>query len=88
MRLLILIGLVYLLFRTARKRLFPSTLVKAAPPGPVADEMVRDPLCGVYFPRREGVALTRDGEELLFCSDRCRCRFADGERAGDGRAGR
>ncbi|MDJ0780783.1 MAG: hypothetical protein QNJ22_02375 [Desulfosarcinaceae bacterium] len=39
---------------------------------PVTDEMLKDPHCGVYFPRKEGVPLNMDGNTLLFCSTRCR----------------
>jgi YHS domain-containing protein len=39
---------------------------------PVTDEMLKDPHCGVYFPRKEGVPLNVDGETLYFCSTRCR----------------
>ena len=39
---------------------------------PVTDEMLQDPHCGVYFPRKEGVPLNVRGETLYFCSTRCR----------------
>ena len=39
---------------------------------PVTDEMLKDPHCGVYFPRKEGVPLNVEGETLFFCSIRCR----------------
>jgi hypothetical protein len=39
---------------------------------PVTDEMLKDPHCGVYFPRKEGVPLKMGGETLFFCSTDCR----------------
>lgn len=39
---------------------------------PVTDEMLKDPHCGVYFPRKEGVPLKLGGETLYFCSTDCR----------------
>ena len=39
---------------------------------PVTDEMLKDPHCGVYFPRKEGVPLSHEGETLYFCSTQCR----------------
>lgn len=39
---------------------------------PVTDEMLKDPHCGVYFPRKEGVPLKLKGETLYFCSTDCR----------------
>ncbi len=41
-------------------------------PPRIDDVMVQDPQCGVYFPRRDGVPLTHEGHELLFCSEACR----------------
>lgn len=36
------------------------------------DEMVQDPLCGVYFPESEGFVAKVDGRRMVFCSDDCR----------------
>ena len=82
MRLLIILALVYLLYRTVKKRLFSAPPVKGRASGTVEDEMIKDPVCGVYFPRRNAVRLTRDGKEMLFCSETCRERFLDGEAEG------
>lgn len=41
----------------------------------IEDEMVKDPLCGVYFPKRSGVPLRHEGQDLLFCSEACRDEF-------------
>lgn len=46
------------------------------PPQRVDDVMVQDPQCGVYFARKDGVTLTLDGQEIRFCSEKCRDRFA------------
>jgi YHS domain-containing protein len=43
--------------------------------GRIDDVMVKDPQCGSYFPRRDGVALNFEGRELLFCSADCRDKF-------------
>jgi YHS domain-containing protein len=48
------------------------------PPGPhgrIDDVMHKDPQCGAYFARRDGVPLSFQGRELLFCSPECRDRF-------------
>lgn len=39
------------------------------------DMMVQDPVCGTYFPRREGVRFVEGGTEFLFCSTACLERF-------------
>ena len=80
LRLLIIAGLVYLLYRA-----FNSWLLKHRPPsnGSVADRnseaiddiMVKDPQCNVYFPKRKAVRATIDGQELFFCSTECRDHY-------------
>ncbi|MBW2010786.1 MAG: hypothetical protein JRI32_03825 [Deltaproteobacteria bacterium] len=79
MRLLIFIGLVYLCYRALKSRLFP-----AASMGNkgfrynvrnIDDVMVKDPYCGVYFPKRDGIPLNVDGKNLYFCSNECRDKF-------------
>ena len=44
-------------------------------PEAIDDIMVKDPFCGVYFPKRSGVILRKDGEVLYFCSAECRNAF-------------
>ncbi len=79
MRLLILAGLIYLLYRVAR-----SWLGTLAPPpddrtdqvaGEIDDVMVKDPFCQAYFPKRNGISFNYDGQKLLFCSEECRDKF-------------
>ena len=77
MKLIILLVLAYLAYRS-----FRSWLVKHEPqerrqrPEPpmneIDDVMVKDPYCEVYFPKRKGVRAEIDGEEILFCSEKCR----------------
>ena len=38
----------------------------------IDDDMVQDPQCGIYFPRREGITLNVQGQQLLFCSEKCK----------------
>jgi YHS domain-containing protein len=45
------------------------------PPGQIDDIMVKDPFCDVYFPKREGIHLNINGEDLYFCSTECRDKF-------------
>ena len=75
-KLLIYIGLFYLGYRSL-KSLFSSGLsnrddsVANLPD----DVMIKDPFCGVYFSRKEGVCLEMDGQSICFCSSKCRDRF-------------
>jgi YHS domain-containing protein len=41
----------------------------------VDDEMVKDPVCGIYVARRSGVPLVQNGREMIFCSEECRDRY-------------
>ncbi|MBI9074849.1 MAG: hypothetical protein JEZ02_05495 [Desulfatibacillum sp.] len=40
-------------------------------PKQIDDVMVQDPVCKVYFPRREGVTARVDGQIIHFCSEEC-----------------
>jgi YHS domain-containing protein len=41
------------------------------------DEMVKDPVCEVYIPKRNAVAATFSGEEHFFCSRECMLKFKE-----------
>ena len=80
LRLLIIAGLIYLLYRA-----FNSWLTKHIPPssesaagkkrGEIDDIMVKDPQCQAYFPKRKAVRMTTDGQEFYFCSTDCRDKY-------------
>jgi len=40
-----------------------------------SDMMIKDPMCGAYFPKRNGVHLNKNGEDLYFCSPECKDDF-------------
>ncbi|NDY43385.1 YHS domain-containing protein [Dissulfurirhabdus thermomarina] len=52
-------------------------------PPPITDELVRDPVCGVYVPRRDALRLERQGRTYHFCSRECRRRFRERSGADD-----
>lgn len=37
----------------------------------ITDEMVEDPACGVYVPKRDSTQRTIAGEKFFFCGPRC-----------------
>ncbi|MEW5721937.1 MAG: hypothetical protein AB1896_02445 [Thermodesulfobacteriota bacterium] len=47
------------------------------------EELVRDPHCGVFFPRAEGVASWVDGKLLYFHEARCRDEYLKAQRGRD-----
>jgi uncharacterized protein len=77
-RLIAFALIAYVAYRLARRWIFNrtrSTPVNGTDPGRIDDVMVKDPQCGVYFPRRDGVPLRHAERDLLFCSRDCRDRF-------------
>ena len=74
-RLLIIAGLIYFLYRKYQAW-SKSISGKDIDADALEDVMVQDPHCKTYFPRREGIPLRMNGEELLFCSRKCRDEFA------------
>ncbi|MCU0572090.1 MAG: hypothetical protein MUC41_03750 [Syntrophobacteraceae bacterium] len=38
-------------------------------------ELIRDPQCGTYFLRQQGVQARIGGQRLHFCSERCRDEY-------------
>jgi uncharacterized protein len=80
-RLLIFIIVAVLAYRMA-KSWFGGSAVTHEKPGQKGilqadDTLVKDPQCGVYFPRRDGVVLTVKGKDLYFCSSQCAQRYLE-----------
>ena len=79
MRLLILLVVIYLGYRALKSWMLPGQPsqrpVSGKASGEIDDEMVKDPYCEVYFPKRNGVHLKVDGDDLYFCSTECRDKF-------------
>lgn len=48
---------------------------KREPGAKVIDEMVQDPFCKTYVPRRDAVKKVIGGKELFFCSQECAEKF-------------
>lgn len=80
MRLLIFLGLIYLFYRVLKSWMasLNTTKTTASHQTPEIDDvMVKDPFCEVYFPKRNAIRITREGQELFFCSDRCRDKYME-----------
>ena len=81
MRLLIIIGIAYLAYRALKSWMLQNVstekTVTGETTGEIDDVMIKDPFCQVYFPKRNGVHLKADGEDLYFCSKECRDRFIE-----------
>ena len=80
MKLLILLALGYFCYRAIKNWMMtgppsPAGKVSSASVGEIDDVMIQDPVCGVYFPKRNSVELHYRGEELFFCSQECKAKF-------------
>ncbi len=66
----------YLIYRFLRRSaLFKAPAGKRAP-AEIQDEMVQDPVCKTYVPKRVALEVNRaDGEKEYFCSTECRDTF-------------
>ena len=75
-RLAIILLAIYLVYRVARRYLGGRTpRVERPETERLDDVMVKDPQCGTYFPRRDGIVWKSGDQELRFCSTECRDRY-------------
>ncbi len=82
LRLLLIAGLVYLGYRVVKAAVAPSPRVQAGGKAGEIDEMVQDPQCRTYVPRREAVRRSVGGRDLYFCSAECAAEFEKASRSG------
>jgi YHS domain-containing protein len=80
MRYLLFIVSIYILYRLLKVawKVFTrpnSDSKRISPNGKVIDEMVQDPFCKTYIPRRDAVKKIIKGQELYFCSQECADKF-------------
>lgn len=76
-RLLILAGLVYFLYRVGRRILGSFVRIEPQKQDGLVDEMVQDPQCGTYVPRRDAQRKVLQGKEFFFCSSECAQKFEE-----------
>jgi uncharacterized protein len=74
-RIIFLAVFAYILYRLVKGVFSPKTRIDRRKPGGVIDEMVKDPFCGTYIPKRESIRRVLEGQEYLFCSDECADKF-------------
>ncbi|MCB2185726.1 MAG: hypothetical protein KQJ78_04870 [Deltaproteobacteria bacterium] len=44
-------------------------------PPELVEDLVQDPNCGTYIPRSEAIRTRVHGQEMFFCSERCRDEY-------------
>ncbi|AEH44635.1 YHS domain-containing protein [Thermodesulfatator indicus DSM 15286] len=52
----------------------PKAKTSSSPPE-VTDKLVKDPVCGVYCPRKTAYTAIWQGKVYYFCSEECRQKF-------------
>jgi YHS domain-containing protein len=73
---LILLVLICLLVVRVASRLFLTDTPRQNRDQPmIDDEMVKDPVCGMYVPQQASFSLQHNGQVHYFCSDTCRNEF-------------
>ncbi|MGD2029987.1 MAG: hypothetical protein PVG86_08640 [Desulfobacterales bacterium] len=81
MRLLILLGVIYLCYRALKSWMLqggsPKKTVFNTTAAQMDDVMIQDPFCEIYFPKKDGVHLRINGKDLYFCSEDCRDKFLE-----------
>ncbi len=80
-RLIVIIIIVYFAYRGfrswARQQFGPDRTVSGEPKAEIDDEMVQDPCCRAYVPKKSAVRSRLGGEDLYFCSETCRDRYLE-----------
>jgi YHS domain-containing protein len=77
-KILIYILLIYIVYKVFRSIMAPSgssTTRSNGETGAVDDIMIKDPVCEIYFPKKDGICLDIDGNEVCFCSKECRDQY-------------
>jgi YHS domain-containing protein len=74
-RIIFLAVLTYILYRLVKGVFSPRSKIDRGRAGGVIDEMVQDPYCKTYIPRRESVRRVIEGQEYLFCSGECADKY-------------
>jgi YHS domain-containing protein len=81
LRFLIFVILGYLLYRTLRGILTSRRVLKRDQGGGVINEMVQDPFCKTYIPKKESLKRRIAGQEFFFCSNECADKFEEEEKS-------
>jgi YHS domain-containing protein len=76
-RLLILLGLGYLLFRLVKRLTGPPRERPQEGTEGVVDEMVQDPECKTFIPKHNARRRLVQGEAYYFCSQKCADQFEE-----------
>ena len=71
LRILIFAVIVYLLYHAFRRYFGSRENIQRGSNGGAIDEMVQDPFCKAYVPRRTAVRRNIGGQDFFYCSQEC-----------------
>ena len=74
-RIIIFAILFYIVYRLLKNTFRSKSKISRKQNSEVIDEMVQDPQCGTYIPRRAAIRKTIEGKEYYFCGNECLEKF-------------
>jgi uncharacterized protein len=74
-RFIIFLALGYVIYRIVKTVVSSPKQVGSKRKDGVIDEMVQDPFCQTYVPRRDARRKVIQGKEYFFCSEECRDKY-------------
>jgi YHS domain-containing protein len=78
LRWIIITLVIYLVYLLVRGKIGALRATPKVKPQQIQDEMVEDPVCKVYIPKRQALVWgTGQGEEKYFCSPECRKKYQE-----------
>ena len=75
LKILIYIVLAYFVYRLFKGLFSQSKTIEKKGSVGVIDEMVQDPICKTYIPRKDAQKRVIGGNEYFFCSNECASKF-------------
>jgi uncharacterized protein len=75
LKIIIYVVLAYFVYRIFKGLFSNNKGIEKAGSGGVIDEMVQDPICKTYIPRRDAQKRAIGGNDYFFCSNECASKF-------------
>ncbi len=83
-RLILFLIIVFVIYHLFKKYVLGPFRPRHTKPGrkppPITDELVKDPVCGTYVPKREAIVYGRKGKLYYFCCKECLEKFKHSEK--------
>lgn len=81
LKFLVLAVVGYVFYRVLKSMMIDSGTsssdAKQRGPSDVDDVLLQDPVCKTYVPQRNSIHIRRNGQEIYFCSEKCRDRYIE-----------